>query len=768
MKNYYKLDEWRIVEEGFQPEYHEAAESIFSLGNGKMGQRAMFEEKYSGKSLQGSYVAGVYYPDKTRVGWWKNGYPEYFAKVLNSVNWIGMDIRIDSESMDLFVNRPKQFVRVLDMKSGLLQRSFSYVSSTGKSLDVQVERFISREDDEIACIRYELKANEDMQIDWNTFVDAHVKNKDSNYDELFWSRISEQSGPDFGLVRAQTTKLNFEVCAAFHASLTCIDSAIEQVYTHSDWRADSSCSFKLAKGETAVLIKTVAVVSSLNYAKNELEAAAIRQLNLARQKGYDELKAKHVASWADVWKYADIAIEGDTAAQQGIRFNIFQLNQTYTGRDPRLNIGPKGFTGEKYGGSTYWDTEAYCIPFYLGTSDPAIARQLLVYRYKQLDKAIENAAKLGFTKGAALYPMVTMNGEECHNEWEITFEEIHRNGAIAFAIFQYALYTGDKSYLSEGGAEVLLGISRFWSQRVHWSERKKQFVMHGVTGPNEYENNVNNNWYTNYIAMWCLKYTAEVIGELKADKPDYYSAFAAKTNFQESELADWKQRWENMFYPSDEELGIFLQQEGYLDKEQRMATDLDPAERPINQHWSWDRILRSCFIKQADVLQGLFLFEDHFDKETLRRNFDFYEPRTVHESSLSPCIHVVQAAKLGYEQKAYELYLRTSRLDLDDYNKEVHEGLHITSMAGTWMAVVMGFGGLRIEKDLLSFAPMVPSKWKGFSFRVHYRGANILVRATEQGVSLSLEDKPQLRCKVYGKEVTLHQSQVFTTALQHA
>ena len=204
-------------------------------------------------------------------------------------------------------------------------------------------------------------------------------------------------------------------------------------------------------------------------------------------------------------------MEGDEEAQQGIRFNIFHLNQTYRGDDPRLNIGPKGFTGEKYGGSTYWDTEAFCIPFFLCTAPASVTRNLLLYRYKHLEKAIENAQKLGYTNGAAFYPMVTMNGEECHNEWEITFEEIHRNGAIAFAIYNYIRHTGDHAYLIDYGLEVLIAISRFWSQRVNWSGEKMKYVILGVTGPNEYENNVNNNWYTNTLASWTLQYTIETI-----------------------------------------------------------------------------------------------------------------------------------------------------------------------------------------------------------------------------------------------------------------
>jgi len=286
---------------------------------------------------------------------------------------------------------------------------------------------------------------------------------------------------------------------------------------------------------------------------------------------------------------------------------------------------------------------------------------LLIYRYKHLSKAIENAEKLGFVDGAALYPMVTMNGEECHNEWEITFEEIHRNGAIAFAIYNYIRYTHDKEYLVQYGLEVLIAISRFWSQRVSWSDKKKQFVMLGVTGPNEYENNINNNWYTNTLVVWTLKYTIEALEYVAKEYPEKFKAIKEKVEFEAIETNLWKEIINNLYLPESKDLGVFLQQEDYLDKEQILVRDLDPKERPLNQNWSWDRILRSCFIKQADVLQGIYLFEEDYDLATIRRNFDFYESRTVHESSLSPCIHSILASKLGDKRMAYELYLRTAR-----------------------------------------------------------------------------------------------------------
>jgi len=427
---------------------------------------------------------------------------------------------------------------------------------------------------------------------------------------------------------------------------------------------------------------------------------------------FERLLEMQKEDWAAIWETSDIVIEGDEKAQQGIRFNIFQLNQTYQGKYAHLNIGPKGFTGEKYGGSTYWDTEAYCLPFYMATKGAEVARNLLLYRYKQLPQAIENAQKLGFTDGAALYPMVTMNGEECHNEWEITFEEIHRNGAIAFAIYNYTRYTGDESYLKEYGMEVLIAIARFWAQRVNFSEEKKQYVILGVTGPNEYENNVNNNFYTNYLASWCLSYAATMALKYKREK-QWVTI---------KELKEWSDIVEHMYLPYSEKYDVYLQQDGFLDKDLKPVSAIPTGERPLNQHWSWDRILRSPYIKQADTLQGFYFFEERFTKEQLQKHYEFYEPFTVHESSLSPCVHSVLASALGKTEEAYAFYLRTARLDLDDYNKEVHEGLHITSMAGTWLSIVEGFAGMRVKNGALTFMPRLPKQWKRLSFKVIFRG----------------------------------------------
>jgi maltose phosphorylase len=740
MKNYLIHDEWKIIEDGFHPEYNKVSESIFSLGNGRKGGRGNFEEKYSGSTLQGNYIAGVYYPDKTRVGWWKNGYPEYFAKVLNAANWISIGVEVDGEELDLATIKPESFRRELDMKSGTLSRSFVATFSNGKKVKVTSFRFLSMVRPEIGAIQYTVEPlNFDGTIRLTPAVDFDVQNEDSNYDEKFWGGEYIENIGNEGYLAAHTIKTNFLVCSGmkFLVKVDGKEHAVHIENISKDKFISSSFEVKVKQNSILTINKYGVNSSSEYFPKTRLVSESKAILNEAFDAGFDTLLEEHRLYWNEKWETGDIKIEGDIAAQQGIRFNIFQLNQTYTGEDERLNIGPKGFTGEKYGGSTYWDTEAFCFPFYLATAEQKVARNLLVYRYNHLQKAIENAQKLGFNNGAALYPMVTINGEECHNEWEITFEEVHRNGEIAFAINEYVRYTGDKEYLALYGFEVLLAISRFWSQRVNWSVPKQKFVMLGVTGPNEYENNVNNNWHTNNIAVWTLKYTLETIGYLKESNLALFKEISKKCDFnEEGETSRWREIIEKMYFPWDEERQIFLQQDGFLDKELIPADQIDPAERPICQNWSWDRILRSSYIKQADVLHGLYLFENEYDKELIARHFNFYEPFTVHESSLSSCIHTILAASISKPAKAYEMYLRASRLDLDDYNNDTSDGLHITSMGGTWMAVVMGFGGFRFINGNLKLNPLIPKGWKAYSFRINFRGAHLEVKVSQGKVEI--------------------------------
>ena len=747
-KVYYKIDPWKIIEDGFNKSKVRASESIFSLGNGSMGQRANFEEQYSGKTYQGSYIGGVYYPDKTRVGWWKNGYPEYFAKVLNAPNWIGINIRIAGIPLDL--NKCveiSKFRRELNMKTGIYKRSFEIQLSANIHVAIDVKRFLSMKESSLGAIKYQItmiKGDADIEID--SYVDGNIKNYDSNWEDPFWDFKSKIVSPELLLLHSQTLKTKFDVATYAQTQLFDKNGVSKGNFTTSERNQIISQNKKhyLTEGDSCSVLKFGGYINGMNYDVNDFESTAFNLVLNASSKGFNKLAEEHNISWNKIWEQSDIKIEGDDKAQQAIRFNIFQLNQTYTGHDARLNVGPKGFTGEKYGGSTYWDTEAYCLPFYMATKNHKVARNLLKYRYNQLDKAIENAIKLGFTDGAALYPMVTMNGEECHNEWEITFEEIHRNGAIAFAIFNYERFTGDASYIPEMGIEVLIGIARFWAQRVNYSEFQKAFVILGVTGPNEYENNINNNWYTNYLCQWCLRFTIEQILKIKKQHIQKWEVIKVKLNWLDIEVDRWKEIADNIYFPKHPNQDIYLQQDGFLDKKLIPATSINKNERPINQHWSWDRILRSPFIKQADVLQGFYFFENQFNKATLERHFNFYEPLTVHESSLSPCIHSILAARLGKKDQAYDFYLQTSRLDLDDYNNELEEGLHITSMAGTWMSIVEGFGGLRIIDNQVHIDPKLPNAWKTLSFKINFRGTIINVKFSKQKITVEKSNKDSI------------------------
>ncbi|AYN05441.1 glycoside hydrolase family 65 protein [Flavobacterium sp. 140616W15] len=756
-QDYIKPDNWSIIEEGFDVERVKSSESLFSIGNGAMGQRANFEEKYSGETFQGSYIAGIYYPDKTKVGWWKNGYPKYFAKVLNAPNWIGINIEINEEAFDLnSCTEVKNFRRELNMKEGWYNRSFEATLKNGTEIAVNVRRFLSLNLDEVGIIKYEITPlNKDAKILYKPYLDAGVTNEDANWEEKFWEPLEVKKATNEAYVTAQTYKTHFKVTTFMHNSIFAnnenINISPSTIDSSSD-KVEYTYGVIIAKGQTSSIQKIGGYTVSLNHT-NTL-AAAEKTIKEALSKGYDQLLQEQIDAWAKVWEMSDITIEGDVKAQQGIRFNIFQLNQTYSGKDNRLNIGPKGFTGEKYGGSTYWDTEAYCIPFYMATKDQQVARNLLTYRYNQLDKAIENAKdNLGFKDGAALYPMVTMNGEECHNEWEITHEEIHRNGAIAFAIFNYNRYTGDYSYIPEKGLEVLIGIARFWHQRASFSTDKNQYVILGVTGPNEYENNINNNFYTNYVAKWCIDYAVEQITKVATEYQTDHKRIIEKVQLTENEIQEWKKVAGNMYFPFSKELNVYLQQDGFLDKDLVPVKDLDRSQRPINQKWSWDRVLRSPYIKQADVLQCFYFFEEHFSKEELLRNFEFYESFTVHESSLSPCVHSIQAAALDKMDMAYTFYLRTSRLDLDDYNKEVEEGCHITSMAGTWMSIVEGFGGMRVKNDTLHFSPKIPKEWTGYSFKINFRNQILTVSINHNETTFSVDGDHELAIVVNGQTV---------------
>lgn len=745
-KRLFEIDPWKIKTTTLDAENMRLQESLTSIGNGYMGMRGNFEEGYSGDSHQGTYIAGVWFPDKTRVGWWKNGYPDYFGKVINATNFIGIDVQINQTNIDLATVDYRDFYLELDLKTGILNRSYT-VTVGEVQAKLTFERYVSVAQQELALIKVTVDVLAGAaEIKLTPKLDGNVQNEDSNYDENFWLEKNRHLGVTpsltmetlenpFGTPRFSVTTSMQNKTTGGVKSQTESEKLVSETYT-----------YQVNSGETIALEKYVAVVTSRDVPEEQQVSQAETLLQKALDSSWEELKTAHSHGWSQRWEKADVVIQGDDEAQQGMRFNIFQLFATYYGEDARLNVGPKGFTGEKYGGATYWDTEAYIVPMYLSVTEPAVSEQLLKYRHQQLPGAFHNAKQQGLA--GALYPMVTFTGVECHNEWEITFEEIHRNGAIAHAIYNYTTYTGDETYLVNEGIDVLVAIARFWQDRVHYSERNDQYMIHGVTGPNEYENNVNNNWYTNTIATWVLRYTLASLTKVSAEK-------ASELAVSETEKAKWQEIITKMYYPVDEDLGIFVQHDTFLDKDLQPVTSLAATDLPLNQNWSWDKVLRSPYIKQADVLQGLYFLNHEYTQVEKQQNFDFYEPLTVHESSLSASIHSILAAELGMEEKAVELYARTARLDLDNYNNDTEDGLHITSMSGGWLSVVHGFAGMRTLDGQLSFKPFTPKNWQGYSFKVNYQGRLLEISVDHQKVSIRLLAGEALKLNLFDEALVL-------------
>lgn len=757
MKKFLKTDEWNIIEESFHADRLRASESIFSLGNGRFGQRGNFEETYSGDHLPGSYVAGITFLDRTRVGWWKNGYPRFFSRIPNAPNWSGIYLRLIDEELNLALWDIDQYERRLDMKAGVSYRDFQVTSPKGNTLKVHIEHINSMANQNLCLIKYSVTSvNYEGKISLVPYINGDVQHESSNFNEKMWNILRAETTNEYTYLWTQTKREDSQLCCAMNFQIFKNNKElnISPIKIEKEKLTGFSAGADVKRGERVTLIKYTAIVSSLFYDRQGLVEQALHEIKKAKAQGWDKLLEEHRNVWKEIWDETDVVIDGDPEAQQGIRYNIFQLNQSYQGDDPRLNIGPKGFTGEKYGGNTQWNTELCCVPFFLLSTPKEKAKNLLLYRYHQLPKAIENAKKLGFKDGAALYPMVTINGEECHNEWEITFEEIHRNNIIVYAICQYVVMSNDEKAMAEYGLEVLIAICRFWNQRVSFSQPKQKYVILGVTGPNEYENNVDNNWYTNFSCIQTLKQTIHFLNLIAGRYPEEYTHVCHISDFNENETTHWKEIIDQMYLPEDKELGIFIQNDGYLDKEQKTVNDIPVEERPINQYWSWDRILRSCYIKQSDVLLGMYLYSHKFDIDTIRHNFQFYEPKTVHESSLSPFIHSILAARIGDINKAYSLFLHATRLDLDDYNNDLEQGLHITSMAGSWLAIVCGFSGMMVNTNELSFNPVIPEKWNSYTFKLYFRECGLEICVNKSEIKIKSIEGPGLNIHIY--EIVYH------------
>lgn len=748
---YLDVEPWAVTETGFHPDRALVSESIFSLGNEYMGVRGYFDEGYGGESLRGSYFNGVYDEKPIIHAALFKGMATRMCFLVNAVDWLHTRLRVGGETLDLASSRVSDFTRRLDLRTGVLTRSFVWRPRRGGALRCTFIRFTSMAEPHLGAQRVELESL-DFEGDVEAVFGLDFSQPHQAEGRCLWTVLRRESRGGRAALLGRTLHSGQRVLSMM--ALRCDTAAAAKDVAEGAF-AGRQLRLKFRPGDVRRVDRLVLNEVERDAARSDAEIWRSGH-TIARQKlaaSFDERRAEHAAHWERQWRILDIAIEGDDAAQQGFRYSVFQLYQTYHGVDPRLNISAKGLTGEAYCGWTWWDTETYCLPFHLFTN-PAAARNLLGYRYLTLPQALERARQLDCE--GARYPMGTIDGTESVGTWQHGDLEIHVSAAVAYGIWHYDRICHDDDFLFGPGIEMLLQICRYYASRGGWSPVTKEFGFYGVMGPDEFHMMVHNNTYTNLMAKKAFEFTRRVAAELQRKYPERWAAVARRVGLRPGELADWKRKAERMRILFDPKTGLFEQHDGYFDLPEINVRAIPPEQMPIYKHWAYVRIFRTCMIKQPDVLLFLLLYSGDFDLAVKRANYLYYEPRCVHESSLSPSVHSILAAELGRDRDAYRYAMHAARLDLDDYNRNTAEGLHTTSMAGAWMNLVYGFGGLRSDGPRLRFAPSCPAAWKGFNFRLRYRGRLLQVTVRKRNASFRLLEGEPLEIEVYGNPVTVH------------
>ena len=488
-------------------------------------------------------------------------------------------------------------------------------------------------------------------------------------------------------------------------------------------------------------------------------------LELTRQYAaitFDSALAEHAAFWKEVWEVFDIEIDGDPDVLQGLRFSDFQTYQSYHGENADLNALCKGLTGEVYFGWVFWDSEIYSHRLMMFI-DPPAAKNLLLYRYHRLPQALERAKQLDCE--GARFPFATITGTEDSGTWQHVDLEIHADMAVAYAIWHQDKICPDKPFLYHEGIEMLLQICRFMASAGGWSPLNGDFGFYGVMGPDEFHMMVNHNCYTNVMGKKAFEFTLSVLDEMQRGSARLYQQAIAKTGLKPQEPEQWKEMAAKMRIPKDERTGIYEQHAGYFDLPHVDLQQFPPEQIPVYKHWAYIKIFRHNMVKQPDVLNLMYFYSQDYTLEEKRANYEFYEARTIHESSLSPSLHAILAAELGKLDEAYTFFSYGARMDLDNYNRNTDQGLHVTSAAGVWASMIFGFGGMRTDGDVLIFRPTLPDQWKSYRFRVCYQGAVIEVRVNSEQVEFQVISGPSVDIRVYGKSETLD-AQGITSQLQ--
>ncbi len=749
---YYPVEPWAVRETAFDPAGCARSESIFALGNGYLGFRGVFEEGLdpaAGNSVRGTYLNGfhesgpIHYPEDAY------GLARKRQTLLNVTDALGIELRVDGERFSMTDGRLEGFERVLDFRRGVLERSLTWVSPRGQRVSLHIERLVSLTRRPVAAVRYRVvPLDGELELELRSGVDGRVENAVDESDHRVGGvagrvlvSVGSELEDELLALRQRAPGSGMELgCAAAHRVTG--GRALERRALQEDHRLALTYRVRAGRGEAVTLEKTLAYVDSREVEPDALLERCAAAAEQGREVGFEALEAEQRAELASFWTGADVEVEGDDALQQSLRFGALQLLQG-TGRDGRSSVAAKGLTGPGYEGHLFWDAEVYVLPFFLHTR-PAVARSMLEHRIRGLDAARARAREL--SHAGALYPWRTIDGDEASAYFPAGTAQIHIDADIAYALERYLEATDDVDLLWQGGAAMLFETARFWLSRGTFVARRGgRFCLHTVTGPDEYTALVDNNLYTNVMAQGHLRFAVRVAERLEREAPSRFAELARGLALDAAEIERWGRAAERMELPYDRDLGVHPQDDGFLEREPWDPATIPAQKRPLLLHYHPLDIYRRQVLKQADVVLALFLHEERFDRAAARRDFAYYEPLTTHDSSLSPCVHGIMAARLGQVDKAYAYFGRTARMDLDDLNGNVKDGVHTAAMGGTWLAVVAGFAGMRVREGGLVFEPRLPDAWQGLRFRVSFRGATLEVTVRRERTHYHLVEGGPLR-----------------------
>ena len=720
-ERYLEIDPYRLIEKDFHKEKNMVSESLFSLGNEYSGVRGFFEEGSSLPSLIGTYYNGIYeYALEDTPSAYK-GIVKRTHFTINSTNYLKAEIVIDGEKLDLGKAEIEDFLRVLDMRDGLLERSF-VLKANGKRVKLCFRRLLSMTRPHIAYQSISFFSDHPVHIELSLNLDGSVLHwgKHSFYEEGF-------AGEDELYLYTPTT--NQSLYTAERIASPCD----KKRWGKKEKEVFSLYEFEAAPNQEYLFERFVSNVAAKTKEPMEISAETARiDLDDAVRLGFEGLRKENASFFASHYAKSDIVIDGDASDQQGIRFCIFQMLSAYHGLESDNNIGAKGLTGEAYSGHAFWDSETYCLPYYL-FNDQTSAKNLLKFRYATLDEARARAKDLDCE--GACFPIATRNGKEGCTLWQHASTQLQPTTAVAYAIEHYMTLYDDEEFLKDYGAEMLGEIAKFLLSRGDYNPAHTRFGYYGVMGPDEFQLMVAHNAYTNFMGKKSLEYALKVLRDPRFGTKE----LLRRLNLDEAKLAEMEEAAAKMYLPYDPKTKLFEQHQGYYDLPHIDVDKIPLEDFPLYAHWTYDRIYRNDMIKQPDVLMFLFLYNQDFDEQTIQANYEFYEPRCIHESSLSPSIHSILAAQLGKKQEASDFFGFATRLDLDDYNRNTSEGLHMTSIAAAWMNIVYGFLGLRSERKILKIQPTLPTRWTHYGVKLTYHGHPVRFDVYKDRVDIDVE-----------------------------